>query len=140
MAIQFFFADISITLLKRNKLKGFIEQLVVKEKKQLFSLAIIFCTDEYLLEINRQFLQHDFYTDIITFNLAENTNIIEGEIYISVHRVRENAKINLVSQNEELHRVIFHGVLHLCGFTDKEKQEKKKMTGAENKYLKKYFS
>ena len=140
MAIKFFFSNISITLLDRKKLKTFIKQLVVKEKKQLFSLSIIFCTDEYLLNINKQFLQHDFYTDIITFDLGENTNIIEGEIYISVQRVRDNAKINRVSQTDELHRVIFHGVLHLCGHYDKSACEKKMMTSLENACLMKYFS
>ena len=140
MAIKFFFADISITLLERKKLKAFIKQLVVKEKKQLFFLSIIFCTDEYLLNINKQFLKHDFYTDIITFNLADYTNVIEGEIYISVDRVRDNAKINSVSQTGELHRVIFHGVFHLCGHYDKSASEKKIMTSLENACLMKYFS
>lgn len=140
MAIKIFFADISISLLQRKKLKLFIEALVGKEKKQLFSLSIIFCTDEYLLDINKQFLKHDFYTDIITFNLAKKADIIEGEIYISVHRIKENAKSNGVSQNEELHRVIFHGVLHLCGYYDKSSADKKMMTFLENACLKNYFS
>lgn len=140
MAIQFFFTGTVITLLKRNKLKEFIKQQVANEKKKISTLVIIFCTDEYLLKINKQFLQHDFYTDIITFNLAEKRNTIEGEIYISVDRVRENAKINSVSQKNELHRVIFHGILHLCGHFDKSASEKKIMTSLENAFLIKYFS
>ena len=100
---------------------------------------IIFCTDEYLLDINRRFLQHDYYTDIITFNLSGNPKTIEGEIYISVDRINENASSNGVSKKEELHRVIFHGVLHLCGYKDKLQEEKAKMTSAENRHLKMYF-
>lgn len=139
MSIQFFCAETSIALLQKKKLKIFIEQLVCEQKRTLSSLSVIFCKDDYLLNINRQFLKHDYYTDIITFNLAENVAIIEGEIYISIERIRENATINLVSQNKELHRVIFHGVLHLCGYKDKSKKEKERMTAAENKYLDKYF-
>jgi probable rRNA maturation factor len=111
-----------------------------REKKSLVSLFFIFCKDEYLLNINKQFLQHDDYTDIITFNLSDNINTIEGEIYISIDRIKENATLNRVSQKEELHRVMFHGVLHLCGYKDKTPKDKKKMTTAENKCLELYFS
>ena len=91
-----------------------------------------------MLEINRQFLTHDFYTDIITFDLSE-TNAIQAEIYISVDRVRDNALKLGVSFKSELHRVIFHGVLHLCGYKDKTKGEKEKMRDKEEFYLARYF-
>ena len=139
MRIQFIFTDTSITLSNKKKLKLFIEKTFKQKGRKLTSLAIIFCTDEYLLDINRRFLQHDYYTDIITFNLAGSTNTIEGEIYISVDRIKENAFCNKVSKKEELHRVIFHGVLHLCGFNDKSKADKKLMTHMEDNVLRSYF-
>ena len=139
MRIQFIFTDTSITLSNKKKLKLFIEKTFKQKGRKLTSLAIIFCTDEYLLDINRRFLQHDYYTDIITFNLSGNPKTIEGEIYISVDRINENASSNGVSKKEELHRVIFHGVLHLCGYKDKLQDEKAKMTSAENRHLKMYF-
>ncbi len=139
MSIQFIFTDTVIQLSERKRLKLFIERIFRKKKKALTNLSIIFCTDEYLLDINKRFLQHDYYTDIITFNLSESPNIIDGEIYISVDRIKENARNQQVFLKDELHRVIFHGVLHLCGYKDKEQGEKAKMTTAENKQLKLYF-
>ena len=91
------------------------------------------------MEMNRRFLKHDYYTDIISFSLSETARQIEGEIYISIDRVRENAQKRQLTLHEELHRVIFHGALHLCGYKDKSEKEKKVMTEAENKYLKSYF-
>lgn len=139
MSVQFIFLDTKVPLRERRRLKQFIEKVVKKAKLKLIDLSIIFCNDDYLLNINKIFLQHDYYTDIVTFNLAEDTNIIEGEIYISVDRIRENATINNASLKQELHRVIFHGVLHLCGYKDKSKQEKALMTKAEDKLLDMYF-
>ncbi len=139
MSIQFFFAGVKIFLSERKRLKVFIEGMLKRENRELISLSIVFCTDKYLLEINRQYLGHDYYTDIITFNLAEDNEFIEGEIYISVDRIRENALINLVTTNHELHRVIFHGILHLCGYMDKSKSAKDTMTRQENQMLQKYF-
>ena len=139
MRIQFIFTDTSITLSNKKKLKLFIEKTFKQKGRKLTSLAIIFCTDEYLLDINKRFLQHDYYTDIITFNLAENPDTIEAEIYISVDRIKENALSNKVSKKDELHRVIFHGILHLCGYKDKSKADKKVMTLMEDRTLKKYF-
>lgn len=140
MPIQFYFTDITVSLTERKRLKLFIKSIFNKKERQLNSLTIIFCSDEYLLDINKQFLQHDYYTDIITFNLSENVSIIEGEIYISVDRVRDNALTNKVTIKQELHRVIFHGVLHLCGYKDKSAQAKKIMTAQEDNSLEKYFS
>ena len=139
MPIQFFFIDVKITLSERRRLKTFIERMFRNEGIQINSLVIIFCSDEYLLGVNRRFLNHDYYTDIITFNLADKEELVEGEIYISTDRIRENALINKVALQNELHRIIFHGVLHLCGFKDKKPNEKTLMTIEENKYLKMYF-
>ena len=90
------------------------------------------------MEINRQFLKHDYYTDIITFDLSD-TNAIHAEVYISIERVKENATTLKASFKSELHRVIFHGALHLCGYKDKSDTEKKKMRQKEDVYLSCYF-
>jgi rRNA maturation RNase YbeY len=107
----------------------------LNENKIYSDIRFIFCTDKYLLAINKKFLGHDTYTDIITFPLNEVGDAITGEIYISVDRVRENAtKVGCTIKNE-LHRVILHGVLHLCGYKDKTRNDKKIMTSKENFYL-----
>ena len=116
-------------------MKQFIISLFRREKKPLAELNYIFCSDQRLLEINRQFLQHDFYTDIITFPLSDPGQPISGEIYISVDRVRDNAAAFGSSITKELHRVIFHGALHLCGYKDKSPREEKIMRKMEDHYL-----
>ncbi|RYZ50702.1 MAG: rRNA maturation RNase YbeY, partial [Sphingobacteriales bacterium] len=100
----------------------------------------IFCNDEYLLEKNQQFLNHDTLTDIITFDLSESENELVSEIYISTDRIAENAEKFGMSYETELHRVIFHGTLHLCGFKDKKKEDKALMTEMENDSLQRYFA
>lgn len=140
MGIKFFSNNISLKLSQRKKLKLFIGNLFQRETKPLLSLNYIFCSDDFLLSINKEFLNHDQYTDIITFSLSQPNQPIEGEIYISVDRVKNNAAILGEDQNVELHRVIFHGALHLCGYKDKAMQDKKAMTSAENKYLSLYFA
>ena len=139
MPIQFIFTDTVILLSERKRLKLFIEKMFRQNKRALINLSIIFCTDKYLLDINKRFLQHDYFTDIITFNLSEDTNIIEAEIYISVDRIRENAADNRVSITKELRRVIFHGVLHLCGYNDKASADKKEMTRLEDESLNEFL-
>ena len=125
-----------VILIQRRLLKKFIIQLFIKEKKSLQSIDIIFCSDEYLLEINKQHLQHDFYTDIITFDLSESpSNPIIGELYISIDRVKDNAALRDEKFSTELLRVIFHGLLHLCGFKDKTKSDIKTMREKEDEYL-----
>lgn len=104
------------------------------EKKSLAHISYIFCSDDYLLKINQEYLQHDFYTDIITFDLTEENGII-GEVYISVDRIKENAKKYSSSFLVESHRVIFHGALHLCNYEDKTKANKLIMTKKEDYYL-----
>jgi probable rRNA maturation factor len=128
-----------ISLRERRRLKLFLVTLFKLEKAHLGELQYVFCSDAYLLDINRQFLDHDYYTDIITFDLSEPNEPINAEIYISVDRVRENAGEFKTNVAFELHRVIFHGALHLCGYRDKTAAEKKIMREMEDKYLGRYF-
>lgn len=138
MEINLFFES-HITLRNKKALRLFIAGLFKKENKQLASLNYIFCSDEQLLDINRKFLNHDYYTDIITFNLsASKKTPITGEVYISTDRVRENARLNRKTIENELHRVIFHGALHLCGYKDKTPAAQKQMRQKEDAYLNAY--
>ena len=134
-----FFYEVPVALKHRTALKEFIQVIFRREKVKLAGLNYIFCSDQRLLEINRQFLQHDYFTDIITFELSAPKDPVEGEIYISIDRVRENAQHHASSFTRELHRVIFHGVLHLCGYKDKTTLEEKVMREKEDHYLKRYF-
>lgn len=136
--VYFFFQEVKISLTRRTGLKKFIGSIFRKEGKKLKSINYIFCTDKALLEINRQFLSHDFYTDIITFDLSDSEEI-QAEIYISVDRIRDNAAQLGTSFKSELHRVIFHGVLHLCGYKDKSQIDQAKMRKKEDLYLAYYF-
>ena len=140
MPVHFFFADTKINLTQRTLLKKFIEGIFKKEGAQLSSLNYIFCSDEYLLDINQRFLKHDYFTDIITFEMSEKGMPIEAEVYISTDRVKENARTEGNTTGNELHRVLFHGVLHLCGYQDKNKVQKQQMRSKEDYYLRKYFS
>jgi probable rRNA maturation factor len=129
---RFFFPD-------RSRLKQFILLLFKKEGTSLDTLHYVFCSDEYLLEINRQFLNHNYYTDIITFPLSASGEPVMADIYISVDRVRENAQLFHTSFKRELHRVIFHGALHLCGYKDKTGPQSKLMREKEEVYLKAFL-
>ena len=131
-------ADKTFLFPDKKGLKQFIEYLFKKEKKGLYELTYVFCSDEYLLGINRDFLQHDYYTDIITFDLSENPKQIIGEIYVSLDRIRDNAKTLNTSVKEETLRVIFHGALHLCGYKDKSKTDILKMRKKEEQYINLY--
>lgn len=135
--VCFFFQNTKIHLDNRTYLKNFISKIFNKENKKLESLNIIFCTDKAILDINRKYLKHDSYTDIITFDLSESS-LIQAEIYISVDRVKENARNLSISFKSEIHRVIFHGVLHLCGNNDKTRREKEKMRKREDYFLKRF--
>lgn len=123
----------------RQKLKSFLNRMVMREKKQLKHVSIIFCSDEYLLNINQNYLKHDDYTDIITFQFNRKDEPVDGEIYISTERVRENAVTYQTSLKRELHRVIFHGILHLCGFKDKSAKDTRLMRKKEEEYLNVFF-
>lgn len=133
--VYFFFQGVKFTLTKRTVLKKYIESIFRKEGKSLKSINYIFCTDKALLEINCQFLSHDFYTDIITFDLSESKEI-QAEIYISIDRVKENAVQLGIPFKSELQRVIFHGVLHLCGYRDKTREDQARMREKEDFYIK----
>lgn len=135
--VQFHFLE-PATLKERETLKSFLRILFKKEGISLEALRYIFCSDKYLLDINRQYLQHDYYTDIITFNLADPSAPVQGEIYISIDRVRDNAREFSSSFRQELHRVIFHGALHLCGYRDKTAKEEKRMREKEEECLTRY--
>lgn len=138
--INFYFQQ-TTTLKNRRKLKLFLDDLARKEHKQLDELSIVFCSDEYLLNINHEHLAHDYYTDIITFDLsASRDQGISGELYISTDRVKDNAKQFGSTFTQELHRVIFHGLLHLCGYKDKKPKDISMMRDKEAYYLKRYFS
>ncbi|MBN9385668.1 MAG: rRNA maturation RNase YbeY [Chitinophagaceae bacterium] len=138
-AVQFHFLKGSNSLSQRHHLRSFIVSLFKKEGKRLDEIHYIFCSDDYLLGINRQYLKHDYYTDIITFGLSEPGQPINAEIYISIDRVKENAREFKTSIKRELHRVIFHGALHLCGYKDKKKEDQQVMRKMEDKYLVQYF-
>ncbi|MBW8686112.1 rRNA maturation RNase YbeY [Chitinophaga rhizophila] len=139
MAINFTAHEVKLKLKNRNKLKTFIRELFAREGQGLKNLHYVFCSDEYLLQINQEFLRHDTLTDIVTFELGEDPEVIEGEIYISIDRVEENAKKFQVTEEQELHRVIFHGALHLCGYKDKSKEQSAKMRAKENEAIEMYF-
>ncbi len=128
----FFFPD-------RNRLKDFIHFLFINEKRALQTLSYVFCSDEYLLEYNKAYLNHNTLTDIISFELSGKNEPIIGDIYISIDRIRENATLHQTTFTKELHRVIFHGALHLCGYKDKTKDQQKLMRQKEEEYLKTYF-
>lgn len=121
--------------ISETKVSKWLEKVISEENFFLGEVGYIFCDDKFLLGINQQFLQHDTFTDIITFPTSEIDNVISGEIYISVERVEENATLNKTSFDEELHRVIVHGVLHLLGYEDKEPGEKLLMREKEDHYL-----
>ena len=137
--VHFHFVDIKGSLKNRTDLKNFLVHLAKKEGFQLSSINYVFCSDNYLLKLNQDFLKHDTLTDIITFPLSKKGDPIEAEIYISLDRVQENASLFKTTFKEELHRVIFHGLLHLCGYKDKSALEKTLMRKKEDQYLKKLF-
>jgi len=122
------------------KLKNFIESIFRKEMQKLDSINYIFCSDRIILEINRKYLNHDFYTDVITFDLSPDNRSISAEVYISIERIRDNAKELGLTIKSEIHRVLFHAALHLCGYNDKKKKDKEIMRKKEGELLIKYFS
>jgi rRNA maturation RNase YbeY len=134
-SIHYFFEDIDFKLDNSNKISSWVSDVISKEKYSLISINYVFCSDEHLLEVNREYLSHDYYTDIITFNNSEADNQIESDVFISIDRVVENAKINDDSFDKELNRVMIHGVLHLLGYNDKTKEQQIMMREKENAYL-----
>jgi rRNA maturation RNase YbeY len=120
--------------IKKRKTANWIKSVADGFGKKVGELAYLFCDDQKILEVNRQYLQHDFFTDIITFDYSEG-DAIAGDIFISLETVRSNSQKYHTPYEEELHRVIIHGVLHLCGLRDKSRTEKKAMREAEEKAL-----
>ncbi len=129
-----FFYECETSKLEEDKLVNWIKDVVNSEGKSIGEINYILCNDKYLLKINQDYLDHDTYTDIISF---DNTlgNQLNGDIFISIERVEENAKIFKVSLEEELRRVLIHGVLHFCGYKDKTEEEDKMMRNKENEKL-----
>jgi len=128
------YEDVDDLLLSDIDLTNWISKVCIIENYNLGDISLIFCSDEYLLDMNRTHLDHDYYTDIITFDYTDN-QIVSGDLFISIDRVRDNATDFNVSFEHELHRVIIHGVLHLCGYKDKSDDEEKLMRTKENNAL-----
>lgn len=133
-SISFFTEDIDFQLSNPKQIHKWIKMIILKENHTLSYLNYIFCSDQYLLKINQEYLDHDTYTDIITFPYASSP-IVESDIYISIDRIKENSTLFKTSFLSELHRVVIHGVLHLCGYADKENKEKEIMREKENEAL-----
>ena len=133
--VRFFTEDISFKLTKPRKTTIWIEDVCTSHGKSIKALSFIFCSDRHLHQINLEYLQHDTLTDIITFDASESGGELEGDIFISIERVKENAARFGNSFTEELHRVIIHGVLHLIGYKDKSKKEKVEMRSEEERSL-----
>ena len=138
--VHFFSHDIPTRLKNTADLKHFIESIFKTEMQTLDSINYIFCSDRAILEINKKYLNHDFYTDVITFDLSPNNKAKSAEVYISIERIRDNAKQLGLSIKSELHRVLFHAALHLCGYNDKKKKDKETMRTREDELLAKYFN
>jgi probable rRNA maturation factor len=136
MAISFQNQDIVFTLKEKIKTRNWIKQIITAEKKKPGDLSFVFTSDAALLEINKQFLNHNTYTDIITFDYCEE-DVVNGDILISVERVKENAEKFGVTPDQELKRVMIHGVLHLCGYKDKSKADAALMRKKEDWALRK---
>ena len=130
--IHFFYENTS-EIIEEN-IKPWIEKIIITEEKRLGEINYIFCDDEYLLKINQDYLQHDYYTDIITFDNVRGKTI-SGEIFVSLQRIKDNASLISKNYEEEKKRVIAHGILHLCGYKDKTEEEQKTMRAKEDFYL-----
>ncbi|HWV33876.1 MAG TPA: rRNA maturation RNase YbeY [Dyadobacter sp.] len=133
--VSFFSEDIDFKVVNPLKTKKWLKNASISEGYELSQLNYVFCTDEYLLEINKQYLDHDYFTDIITFDNSEEDNQLEGDIYISVDRVRENAATFHTDFDTEMRRVLIHGLLHLAGHDDTSEALKTAMRAKEDEYL-----
>lgn len=134
MPINYFAEDIKIPKLKRRILNRWIKEVAKGYGYKTGAINYIFCSDDKILEVNKEYLQHDYYTDIITFDYTEDETI-SGDLFISLDTIRTNAEKYNTSYEQELHRVIIHGILHLCGINDKGPGEREIMNDAENKAL-----
>ncbi len=134
--INFFFEDIQPFSIQKNHIEKYIKELINNEVKKCGEISIVFTSDNYLLEMNKEYLNHDYFTDIITFDYVEN-DLISGDLFISFDRLKDNAEKFNIEVVREVYRVVFHGILHLTGYNDKTGEEQKIMTGKENFYLRK---
>jgi len=135
MSIQYFNEDVPLPKLKKRRTTDWIKSIIGGEEKKCGDISFVFCSDEYLLEVNKKYLNHDYYTDIITFDYVES-NLMNGDVFISVDRILENSKEFDTTFENELCRILAHGVLHLLGYKDKNTKDKKMMTFKEDYYLK----
>ena len=135
--IEFIFEDISKFSISNDSISTWVEDIINHEDRIAGEVCFIFCSDEYLLKINQQYLKHYYYTDVITFDYSES-KVVSGDIFISIDRVKENSHNLKISFNIELIRIIIHGVLHLLGYDDKNKADKIIMTSKEDECLKLY--
>lgn len=133
--INFFGEDTDFELTHKEIISSWIAHTITAENHQLSELNYIFCSDEYLLQINVDYLQHDYYTDVITFDNSEEEGVVEGDIFISIDRIADYAQDQGIPFETELRRVIIHGVLHLVGYNDKTDAQQEEMTEKENAYL-----
>lgn len=133
--IYFFNEDINFKFKDKNKFKSWLKKVAEKEGFRINVLNYIFCSDQYLHKINLEYLNHDTYTDIITFDNSEQENIIEGDIFVSVERIIDNLKTLHLEFDDELKRVIVHGLLHLCGYDDFTLEDKANMRLLESEYI-----
>ena len=134
MAIAYYAEDIELPAIKKRAVSGWVKAVAETYGKKTGDISYIFCSDEKILEVNRQYLQHDYYTDIITFDYCEGDRL-SGDLFISLDTIRTNAEQFGAAYDDELHRVIIHGILHLCGINDKGLGEREIMEEAENKAL-----
>lgn len=137
--IEFSFINVEVPGFDSELFVLWLTKTVQSESFKCGDITVVFCDDEYLLAINRSYLNHDYYTDIITFDYCEN-GLVNGDLFVSVDRVKENAESLALVFEDELRRVCVHGVLHLCGYKDKTDDEKKEMTFKEDFYLGRYVS
>jgi probable rRNA maturation factor len=135
--IQFCTEDITFSLQEKLKHKAWLNEVAKQEGKKILELSYVFCSDKYLLQINQEYLNHDTLTDIVTFDNSEDPKKIEGDVFISIDRVKENGE-QLGTTETELERVMVHGLLHLLGYKDKKKEDKAVMTEKEDFYIKQY--
>lgn len=135
--ITFSTEEINFTLKQKTLVREWLAEVINAHTFRLVALNYIFCSDDYLLEINKEYLDHDYYTDIITFDQSEEEGFLEGDIFISIDRVKENADGLSVSFETELSRVLVHGLLHLLGFKDKTEDEQKTMRQKEDEWISK---
>jgi len=129
--IQYIAEEVELPSLQKQKINRWIKETAAEYEKKTGDIAYIFCSDNRILEVNKQFLQHDYFTDIITFDYSEG-QIISGDIFISIDTVKSNAEEFGVSFEQELHRILIHGILHLCGQDDKTPELRLEMTRKEN--------